>query len=165
MLRLLFMFAACLCGMAALAQDLSNRDMREVLAYTLSEAGLANYIEATRNLAVLPDGMPGACEDETGESSIDEMVASLNAWPGASNAIRSAGMSTREYVVFGWSVFQNAMAAWTASTTNGSLPEGASQANADFVVEHQADLERLGEYVSDEDCEDAYDEVEDAVEE
>lgn len=158
MLRRILLLAACLCSTAALAQDELDADTREVLAYTLSDAGLAKYIQATNNLAALADGMPGACDDDTGEGSIDEMAASLNAWPGASGAIRSAGMSTREYVVFSMSLVHNAIAAWSASQPGGSLPPGASQANADFVMRHEADLQGLNASAAGDDCDENYDE-------
>ncbi|MDH5304783.1 MAG: hypothetical protein OEW64_11900 [Gammaproteobacteria bacterium] len=161
------MFAACLCSTATFAQDEADADTREVLAYTLSEAGLAKYSQATRNLAALDDGMPGACEEDTGEASIDEMVASLDAWPGASGAIRAAGMTTREYIVFSWSLVHNGLAAWSASQPGGSLPPGVSRANADFVMQHEAELQQIGASASGDDCEDTYDdeEYDEAIEE
>jgi len=155
MLRRVLILAACFCCAAAFSQGV-DRDTREVLAYTLSESGLAKYSAATRNLAALPDGMPGACEEETGEGSIDEMVRSLNAWPGASNAIRAAGMTPREYIVFSWSLLHNALAAWSAGESGGSLPAGVSQANVDFVSRHEAELQRLSAATAGEDCENAY---------
>jgi hypothetical protein len=159
-IRLLLTVAVCLSCTSAPAQNNVDADTREVLAYTLTEAGLAKYSQATRNLAALPDGAPGACDDETGEGSIAEMVAALNAWPGGANAIRSAGLTTREYIVFTWSLLHNAMAGWAASEPGGSLPAGVSRANVDFVKKHEADLQQLGASAGSDDCDDAYDEEE-----
>jgi len=68
----------------AAAQD---ADTREILAYVLTDAGLAKYTAATRNLAALPGGSPGACDEDSEASSIDDMTAQLNAAPGAKAAI------------------------------------------------------------------------------
>ena len=73
----------------AAAQD---RDAQEVSRYTLTEAGLAKFAQATRNISALP----GACErkeddDSDDLKSIDQMVAKLNSVPGIQAAIQSAG--------------------------------------------------------------------------
>jgi len=122
-----------------------DRDTQEVLSYQLTEAGLAKFTQATRKLAALP----GACdEDDTDEDSdaqsLDQMVAKLNAAPGAAAAIQSAGMSTREYVVFSWSIMQNGMASWAMSQPGGTLPPGVSKANVDFFRKHDAELKAIG---------------------
>ena len=72
------------------------------------------------------------------------MVAKLNAVPGAQAAIQSAGMTTREYVVFMWSIMQSGMSAW-AQDQSGKLPPGVSQANVDFYKKHEADMAAIGE--------------------
>jgi hypothetical protein len=159
-IRLLLTLVACLSCTYTLAQNDVGADTREVLAYTLTETGLGKFTQATRNLAALPDGVPGACDEDTGESSIAETVAGLNAMPGAQSAIRDAGMTTREYVVFTWSLLQNALAGWAASEYGGSLPPGASQANVDFIDKHAADLQQLNMSQASDACDDQYDDEE-----
>lgn len=126
----------------ASAQD---ADSQEVMRYTLTEAGLAKFTQAARNVA----SVPGACEQEEDDSddlkSIDEMVAKMNSVPGVQAAVQSAGMTTREYVVFMLSVFQTGMASWAVSQPGGKLPPGVSQANVDFVRKHEARVAALGE--------------------
>jgi hypothetical protein len=126
----------------ASAQD---ADTQEISRYTLTDAGLAKYTSATQKLAAIP----GACareDDEDSEShSLDEMVAKLNAVPGAKAAIQSAGVTTREYVVFSWSMLQTGMAAWAQGQSGGKLPPGVSQANVDFFKKHEAEMAALGE--------------------
>jgi hypothetical protein len=131
----------------ASAQD---SDMAEVQRYTLTDAGLAKFIAASRNLAAVP----GACEveadegsqDESADSqSIDDMVAKIESLPGATAAIQSAGMTSREFIVFSWSILQNGMAAWASDQPGGKLPPGVRQENVDFMKSHEAELQKIGE--------------------
>jgi hypothetical protein len=127
----------------------SDSDHREISAYALTEAGLAKFRQATEKLSAVP----GACErldedddgDEgSGKESLDQMVAKLNAVPGAQAAIQSAGMTTREYVVFMFSMIQSGMSAWAQSQSD-KLPPGVSQANVDFFKKHEADMKAIGD--------------------
>ncbi|MEX1994769.1 MAG: hypothetical protein WD929_08905 [Steroidobacteraceae bacterium] len=153
-LRVLAVTALLMPGIAA-AQD---RDTQEVQAYVLTDAGLAKYSQATKKLAVLSGG-PDDCEDDGGDSqSLDQMTAKLNARPGAKAAIASAGMTTREYVVFSWSLMQNGLAAWALSQPGGKLPAGVSKANVDFYQKHEAALQQLEGVGGDADCDDNRDE-------
>ena len=65
--------------------------------------------------------------------------------PGAQAAIQSAGMTSREYVVFMFSMMQNGMAAWALSQPGGKLPPGVSQANVDFFRKHEAAMAAVTE--------------------
>jgi hypothetical protein len=124
------------------AQD---ADTAEIQRYTLTEAGLAKYSQATKKLAALPRD-PAACSDEgdgSGSQSIDQMAAKLGAVPGAKAAVQAAGMSLREYVVFSMSLFQNGLTAWALDQPGGKLPQGVSKANVDFVRKHDAQLKQL----------------------
>jgi hypothetical protein len=103
----------------AAAQD---RDAREVQGHVLTDAGLAKYTQATKKIAALPGG---DCDDDDSQS-IDQMTAKLNASPGARAAIQSAGMTTREYVVFTWSLLQTGLAAWAVDQPGGKLPQSPS---------------------------------------
>lgn len=129
--------AAMLVPPIAAAQD---ADTKEVLAYVLTDAGLAKYTAATKKLAALP---AAACNEDQDSMSIDDMVVQLNAAPGAQAAIQSAGMATREYVLFTWSIGYNGLAAWALSQPGGKLPAGASKANVDFYNRHEAELQQL----------------------
>jgi hypothetical protein len=119
----------------------SDKDAREISSYVLTESGLAKFTQATQKLRAVP----GACakdDDDSDTQSLDQMEAKLNSVPGAQSAIQSAGMTTREYVVFMWSMLQSSMAAWAASQ-GGKLPPGMSQANVDFARKHEADMQAL----------------------
>jgi hypothetical protein len=126
-------------GAIAIADD---RDSREVMSYALTEASLAEFTQATRNLA----GIPAACADQDDDSdsqTIDQMAAKLNAVPGAQAAIQSAGMTTREYIVFTFSMLQNGLAAWALTQPGGKLPPGVSQANVNFYNAHAAQMQEI----------------------
>lgn len=136
----------------ALAQD---ADAQEVMRYSLTEAGLAKYSQATRQLAALPSGAPGACGDDGQDSeaqSITAGAAKLDAVPGAKAAVQSAGMNSREYIVFSLSLMQSGLAAWGLSQPGGKLPPGMSKANVDFVQKHDAALKQLGALSKRSDC-------------
>ncbi len=151
---LLLAFAAALITpTASVAQDFADRDTREINAYVLTESGLAKYSQVTRNLATLPN----RCDEDQmqGANSLDEMVAQFDSVPEFRTAIRSAGMTTREFVVFTWSLFQNGMAAWVLSQPGGKLPAGASMANVDFYRAHEAAFQTLENETKRGDCDDA----------
>jgi hypothetical protein len=137
--------AAAMLGLTGPAAA-SDKDTREISAYALTESGLAKFKQATQNLAAVPGGCARTDDDDDSDSkSIDEMVAKMNAVPGAAAAIQSAGMTTREFVVFTFSMFQTGMAAWAVGQPGGKLPPGVSQANVDFYKKHEAKLAALGE--------------------
>jgi hypothetical protein len=137
--RVLAAFAFLL-PQAGAAQD---RDTQEVQRYVLTGAALAKYRQAATKLAALP-GSGGSCDDDgDDDESIAGGVAKLEAVPGARAAIQSSGMTTREYVVFSWSIVHNTLAAWVVSQPGGKLPAGTSQANVNFVNQHEAELKSL----------------------
>jgi hypothetical protein len=136
---------ALLAPAVAVAQGFPNRDAREISSYALTETALAKYTQATANLGDMSKQVLGNCDDDDGEgaSSLNESAARIDAVPGAQAAIRSAGMTTREYVVVTWSLFEAGMAAWALEQPGGTIPPGVSRANVDFVRAHKASLEKL----------------------
>jgi hypothetical protein len=153
-----FASIACALGLLVLApaashaQSMGDADTREIAAYKLTEAGLGKYMQATRNLKGLPID---DCEDDSDDSdvrSLSEAVAKMDSAPGAKAAVQSAGMATREYVVFTFSLMQNGLAAWALEQPGGELPPGVSQANVDFLRAHAADMKKMGEGSDDSTC-------------
>jgi hypothetical protein len=155
--------AALLAGLLPLpaaSQDFPDRDAREIGAYVLTEAGLAKYVKATTALGRLAQQATNDCDSE-GAASLDEAAARFNAVPGVRTAIQSAGMTTREYLVFTFSLFQNGMASWALSQPGGKLPPDTSKANVDFYRAHEAAIQKLGVQGGDDDCDDRDEETED----
>jgi hypothetical protein len=146
-----------ICAAVALAPPLAvaqDRDSQEIASYVLTDAGLAKYLQAARNIAALPTQPTRGCDEEeiADSQSLDKLTAKFNAAPGVKAAIQSAGMTTREYVIFTFSIFQNGLAAWALTQPGATLPAGTSKANVDFYRKHEAELQQLEELSQDDDC-------------
>lgn len=139
---------------ASLAQSSTESDTREVNNYVLTEQSLANFTQASSKLHALEDQTTGNCAEGENPESLDEMAARLDAVPGATQAIESAGMTTREYFVFSLSLLQNGMAAWALEQPGGELPPGTSMANVEFYRAHETEFQQLGRASEPDDCED-----------
>jgi hypothetical protein len=151
------------CAAVALASPLAtaqDRDSQEIASYVLTDAALAKYTQATKNLAALADSARPGCgdDDDSNGQSLDQTVAQFNAIPGAKAAIQSAGMTTREYVVFMLSLFHNGLAAWALTQPGGEMPAGTSKANVDFYNKHPAELKKLEEFRRGDECDEPADE-------
>lgn len=146
---------ACTAGLVlqppAWSQDSQNADARELASYRLTEAALTKYAAATRALApVLAENPPGC--DDTSDESLTAMAARLDAIPGAPAAVRGAGLSTRDYIVFGIAMFQAGMASWAVTDGGGELPAGVSPKNVEFYEAHQVEIQELSGLLPENDC-------------
>jgi hypothetical protein len=163
---------ALLAPAVSVAQGTADRDAREISSYVLTEEGVAKFARVSTNLGALAEQFAANCDDDNADddeggdnaSSLDDMVARINAVPGAQAAIQSAGMTTREYVVFSMSLFQSGVAAWALSQPGGTLPPGISKANVDFYRAHEQALKKLGADQGSDACDDS-DEAEEEPEE
>jgi hypothetical protein len=153
MLAVTVVFAlALLVPMAAGAQGLADRDAKEVADYVLTDAALTKYAQAVRKLQPLKEQLQQDCDREDALESLNGMAARLDKVSGVKSALKGAGMTSREYLVFSLSVFENGMAAWALDQPGGKLPPGAKMANVNFVRAHKAELEKLGELTKQADC-------------
>lgn len=143
---------ALLAPMAAEAQDLADRDAEEVADYVLTDAALAKYTKAVHKLQSVMEQLPQDCDSDEDQRSLNDAAARMDGHPGAKAALKSAGMTSREYLVFSLSVFQNGMAAWTLEQPGGTLPPGTKPANVKFYQAHKAELEQLGKLTTQADC-------------
>ena len=140
LLRVLAAAATALAQPAAGADTLPDADIREVRAYLLTEAVLGRYVDATRKLSAIPLD----CEaEESGIDSLSDAAAKIDAMPGAKPAMKAAGLTSREYVVFAFALIENAFAALALGQPGGKLPPGISMANVDFLRRHSGVIERL----------------------
>ena len=109
MFRSMLVALALVLPAIAAAQD---RDTQEINRYVLTDAGLAKYTQATQKLNAL--GAAG-CEhesvDDSDTGSLTAAVANIDANPAAKAAIQSAGITSREYIVFGMSMLQAGLTA------------------------------------------------------
>jgi len=134
---------------AALAESATEASTREVMAYRFTESGLARYAQGLKNLS----GVKLNCDRSTSSLVIDDAVRRLDSQPGVKSAIQSAGMSTREYVLFSWAIPYNMIAATGAKEGGGAAPAGAQQANVDFFRQHEAKFRELTTQASRLSCE------------
>lgn len=152
-----------LCALAALivalpaahAKLLPDADTREVRAYTLTDAGFAKYVKATKALKDVrfQNCIAGDDDDDDGADSIASAAAMIDAVPAAKAALQSAGMSSHEYVVIAFSVLENGMASYMMQTPGGKMPDGINPANVDFIRKHSAELQQLANESDEESCE------------
>ena len=142
---------AMLVPMAAAAQNLADRDAKEVADYVLTESTLKKYTQAVRNLQPVMGQLPQNCADEN-PKSLNDIAARMDGVPQVKSAFKTAGLTSREYLLFSWSVFQNGMAAWALQQPGGTLPPGIKMANVNFYRVHEAELTKLGELTKQADC-------------
>jgi len=143
---------ALLAPAVAGAQNFSDRDTNEIAGYVLTDAGLAKYTQAVRKLQPLKEELQQECDREDAPESLNDMAARMDKVSGVKSALKGAGMTSREYLVFSLSVFQNGMAAWALEQPGGKLPPGVKMANVNFYRAHKAELEKLGELTKQADC-------------
>jgi hypothetical protein len=138
---------------AAFSMMLPDADTREVRAYALTDGAFAKYVAATHKLRDIDFCVADEDDDDDAEDTIASSVARLDAAPGASAAVQSAGMTSREYVVFAFALLESGLASYTLQTPGGKMPDGVSPANVDFVRKHSAELHQLANETEDESCE------------
>jgi hypothetical protein len=124
----------------ARAETLPEADTREVRAYTLTEIALEKYVEATRKLSAIP---LDCAADGPDVGSLTEAAARIDAVPGAKAAVRSTGLTSREYVLFAFSLIENAFASYALEQPGGKLPPGVSMSNIEFLRKNSGVIERL----------------------
>jgi hypothetical protein len=134
------------------AQSLGDRDAKEVADYVLTEAALAKYTKAVHKLQPLMEHLPQDCGDDEHPKSLNDQASRMDGVPAVKSALKGAGMTSHEYLLFSFSVFQNGMAAWALDQPDGTLPPGTKPANINFYRAHKAELEKLGELSKQADC-------------
>jgi hypothetical protein len=131
-------------------------DTKEVAAYRFTDATLAKYVKASRALAALGRSAPVDTSDDerdeedeggagSGGMSIAELTAKYDSVPEARRAITSAGLTTREYVVFTFALFEAGMAAFVVEQQGwNKLPSNVARSNVEFYQRHKATLDSVG---------------------
>ena len=142
---------ALLTPLVAGAQNLTDGDAKEIADYVLTEPALKKYAQAVRNLQPFTGQVPQNCDDEN-PKSLNDMATRIDGVPQVKSALKGAGMTSREYLLFSFSVFHNGMAAWALEQPGGKLPPGTKMANVNFYRAHEAELKKLGELTKQADC-------------
>ena len=104
------------------AQNPADQDAKEIADYMLTEPALAKYKQAVHKLEPLIAQLPQDCERENGSTSLKDMATRMDAISGVKSALKAAGMTSRKYLVFTWSVFQSGMAVLAVQQPGGKLP-------------------------------------------
>jgi hypothetical protein len=127
----------------------ADADMQALKNYRLTEAGLAKYLQASQNLVAIVKSKPEWAKNinasQKENASLNDIAAFYDKIPPIHQALTSAGISSREYVLFTFSMFQAAMGAWAMSQPGGKLPEGTPAENVAFYKKHEAQLKKISE--------------------
>jgi hypothetical protein len=137
-------------GMEALAQMFDDPALAN---YRLNSATLTKFIAATQALQAIEDDdfdLEDQFDMENPESiSLSNIAAAFDSEPRVKGAINGAGLSSREYVTFLFSMMQ-AMFASIAVQMGGEealndMPNGPLKDNVRFFMEHQEEFEALSD--------------------
>jgi hypothetical protein len=127
----------------ATAQD---ADARAISAYRLNEATMTKFIAASRGMAAASRASPDTAAEDEGEGakSIADMAAFYDGQPAARRALASAGLTSREYVTFMFTLMQAGMAAWLVEQHGwDKLPPDIARENVVFYQRHKKQLDSL----------------------
>ena len=133
----------------------ADGDLKDIASYRLTMDKIDKFYAAQRNLAIKAKGMTPA-EREAMESgnaagadanaSLDDIVRRIDGAPPMRDAIRDAGLSSREYVMVMMAAMQSGMAASVIKMRPKDDPDSlaremkASPENIRFMQEHEAEL-------------------------
>ncbi|HEX7114151.1 MAG TPA: hypothetical protein VF193_03380 [Steroidobacter sp.] len=139
----------------AIANPRSSADpnLQEIADYRLNIEVVRKWAKAAKGLKRLERDYPELGDADFSDSaSLDDMAAFFDDIPEASDAIRKAGLDTREYVVVSFAIMQAAMAQWLME--QGTPREkiaaemGIHPANLAFVEKHKAELEAINKEIA-----------------
>jgi hypothetical protein len=137
----------------------ADADAAEVAAYRLSGATMKKVEDVVTRLSAAAAKDPafrnelsalGGSDDEdedeaSGPASLDDMVALVNASPEFAKILASAGLASREYLLFTFALLQAGLAE-SLSDPGAKLPPGTSAVLAEnirWVREHKSEVDRL----------------------
>ena len=130
----------------------ANADLRELSRYQLTMADVNKWAAAIQNMKRLLDQHPEwASEDDkhgsSGDQSLDEIEANLEAVPPLRKAVEDAGLNAREYAVITFALMQASMGRYAvqqgANADSFARAAGIHPANLQFAKEHEAEITRL----------------------
>jgi cell fate (sporulation/competence/biofilm development) regulator YmcA (YheA/YmcA/DUF963 family) len=147
--------AAAAAASSASGSSKADADLADVTNYRLSMDKIDKYIAAQRNIAAKMKSMTPAereavkaRNENTGDAnaSLDDMARNIEREPVMNDAIRSAGLSAREFALITISMMQSAMASSVLKMRpkdNQDSLVREMKANADnikFYREHEAEI-------------------------
>lgn len=132
----------------------NDPEMQALAQYRLTESGLNEFMHATQNLATAARQHPAevkamAKENQHAKSAqtLSQMAAYFDSHPITRNALRSAGMSGRDFVLFSMATMQAGMSlAFSKMKMKGAkAPPPNLAANMAFYQAHQAQFKQAQE--------------------
>ena len=114
-------------------------DMKEVQSFQLTEKRLDQFAQAVRNMAEAAQKHPELAKQDNSlgpNASINDMVAAFDKIPPIKKAVESAGMSTREFVLFQMAIFSAGMGHYLVQQGQ-KLPPEFSAEQAKFYKDHE----------------------------
>ncbi|HEX5437496.1 MAG TPA: hypothetical protein VFW98_10055 [Gemmatimonadaceae bacterium] len=124
---------------------MSDADMKAMQSYQLTASGLTKYTRAVHNMIQVTKAHPEIAKEEDGSkaNSLADIAAIYDRHPEVKRAITSAGMSSRDFVLFTIVLAQSGAAMSMQQANGGKLPPGVQPANVEFLKAHEADLLKL----------------------
>jgi hypothetical protein len=135
-------------GMEAIQQMFNDPALRD---YRLTSANLDKFIRATNALKALEDEDIDIEDrlnmDDPADVDLGEIAAAFDSEPRIKNAINGAGMSSRDYVTFLFSMMQamfgSVMVQMGGEQALNDMANGVLKDNIRFFTENQAAFEAL----------------------
>ena len=153
-------FALAGLSLAAVAADASSAAAQpeklfteEVSNYRLTSAGLQKFLQATQNLHAIEDESIDL-EDRFGDMDEDDVdlgqiAAAFDSEPLVKNAINGAGLTSREYLTFMFSMIQTMFTATMlemgGENALAEMENSVLKQNVQFFREHKAEFEAMAE--------------------
>ena len=149
--------AAATAATSAPAPSSGGDDLADVTSYKLSMDKIDKYIAAQPALTAKMKSMSQAERDavkarnegrDNSNASIDDMARNIESEPVMNDAIRSAGLSAREFALITMSMMQSAMAASVLKMRPNDNQDSliremkANPDNIKFYREHEAEITR-----------------------
>jgi hypothetical protein len=140
-------------------QQQADADIADVSEYRLTMDGMNKFFEAQRNLGIAAskltpaerEAMEAENQDDGNDGSLDQMVKRIEANQLASDAVRKAGLSAREYTMISLTMMQAAMAASVLQMRPNDNQDSLARemkvnpANIKFMRDNQAEFARRQE--------------------
>jgi len=127
-----------------------RKEAQEIANFRLSTESLEKMSKAVQAFNALGDSNPelkDACEPPNSEDrqnqTVQETVSCIEKHPPAVSALRSAGMTPREFVLTTYAVMLNSFGLTYKQMGVKRLFPGASEANMNFIETHQEAIKKL----------------------
>ena len=123
----------------------ANADLKEVRSFQLTEKRLDQFSQALRNMVAEVEKNPDLAKKDNSlgpNASINDMVAAFDKIPPIKNSVESAGLSTREFVLFQMALMSAAMGHYLVQQGQ-KLPPEFSAEHEKFYKEHEEKFKTL----------------------